>query len=211
LAPPHSGKLIATWIFHTSLEADHWFRVQPIAKIPEVGFVQDSSEIAKALEVKYPSPSIHLSDSRVQAAIEAIGKAGAASAPLIIAQVPGRLLPDYDAEYFNRTREPRFGKPLKQLAAEIDQNKVLADMKEASKDLLALLDEEDGPFFLGKTRLSPSPALSIRFIRITRDSYPRFLLATASYADFFLASYLVWSVSFNPQRSVQTLLTPSCM
>jgi hypothetical protein len=117
----------------------------------------DSGEIAKGLEAKYPTPSLHLSDGTVQAAIDASGKMAGASLLFMISRVPDRFLSDYDAEYFNRTREKRFGKPLKQIQAEIDRNQVLADLKEPAKDVVALLNKQGGPFFLGKTRWSPPP------------------------------------------------------
>src|SRR5258708_26579594 len=41
--------------------------------------------------------------------------------PLIVADIPGHLKP-VDAAHFRRTREARFGKPLEEVAARIDQS-----------------------------------------------------------------------------------------
>jgi hypothetical protein len=114
----------------------------------------------KALEAKYPTPSIHLSDEIVNVAIEASRKMALPTLDFIITQVPDRFLEDYDAVYYHRTREQQFGKPLKQVAAEIDETEVLADMKIAAKDVVTLLNKQGGPFFLGETRwstVSPLP------------------------------------------------------
>jgi glutathione S-transferase len=169
VASPYSGKLEAdrNLFIHTDFNLFpstfflNFHRDQPTANIPGHGLVQDSAEIAKVLEAKYPSPSTHLSNETVRAAIEASTKVVLPSVAFIVTQVPDRLLQGYDVEYFHRTREPQFGKPLKQVAAEIDETKVLADMKEAARDVVALLNKEGGPFFLGKTRWSTASALPI--------------------------------------------------
>jgi hypothetical protein len=115
-------------IYHTDINL-YLSTFQPIAIIPGHGLVQDSAEIAKVLEAKYPSPSTHLSNEKFRAAIEASTKDVLARVHFIVTQVLDCLLRCHDVEYFHRMREPQFGKPLKQVAAEIDETKVLADMK----------------------------------------------------------------------------------
>jgi hypothetical protein len=108
----------------------------------------------------------------------------------IITQVSDRLLDDYDVEYYHRTREQQFGKPLKQVAAEIDETEVLADVKVAVKDIAALLNQQGGPFFLGKTRWSTLSSLP----RVREGKNSCYSRPTASYGDFFLTAKLIWSV-----------------
>jgi glutathione S-transferase len=123
---------------------------QPIVHIPDVGYVQDSAEIAKALDAKYPFPSLHLDDPRVNAAIEAGLKFLPIFSLYIVSLVPSNL-PDRDAEYFHRTRQQFLGKPLSQITAETDVDALVTKGKAESGELLALLEKEDGPFILGNT------------------------------------------------------------
>jgi hypothetical protein len=88
-----------------------FYREQHIINIPGNGIVMDPAEIAKALEAKYQTPSIHLSDATVQAAIEVTSRLAGAVFIFLIHTVPVRLLQDYDAQYFNRTMEKQLGKP----------------------------------------------------------------------------------------------------
>jgi glutathione S-transferase len=118
--------------------------------IPDVGYVQDSAEIAKVLDAKYPSPSLHLDDPTVNAAIEASLKFFPIFRLYIISRAPA-ILPERDAEYFHRTRHQTLGKPLSQVTAETDVDALLTKGRAESGELLALLEKEDGPFVLGNT------------------------------------------------------------
>jgi glutathione S-transferase len=112
--------------------------------------VQDSAEIAKVLDAKYPSPSLHLDDPRVNAAIEAGSKFFQTFSLYIVSLVPSNL-PERDAEYFHRTRQQFLGKPLSQITAETDVDALVTKGKADSGEFLALLEKEDGPFILGNT------------------------------------------------------------
>jgi glutathione S-transferase len=185
-----AGRFALVFTRHHSDDFFHFHREQPIVNIPGHGLVQDSGEIAKALEAKYPTPPIHLSDGTVQAAIELTNKLAGACFFFLLPKVPVRLLQDYDAQYYYHTREKQFGKSLKQIEAETDQAKVMANVNQIAKEVVALLNKQGGPFFLGKTRWSPPPFPLRKNPRLIGFSRP-----TASYGDLYLVAFLAWSVS----------------
>jgi len=113
----------------------------------------DSRKIANALEQRYPSPPLHL-DSQVLPQVEDLmPKVLMNSAPLVLPRIPRDVLNEASVEYFERTREKRFGMPLGELEKS-DQGGENAwkGLEGLMREMAELLKKErEGPFFLGKT------------------------------------------------------------
>ena len=111
----------------------------------------DSRKIAFALEEQYPEPSLHL-DSPVLPKVEAcVAKAVMPLRAVILPPVPRNLLNTASVEYFERTREARFGMPLRQFETEHGGDKAWEEATPALKEAGELLRANGGPFFLGET------------------------------------------------------------
>lgn len=111
----------------------------------------DSWRIVHELEDRYPSPSLHLDDPIVVKIRDQIDKIRDPLAPHITPKVPRVLLNKVSAEYFELTREERFGLPLTQLEAEKANEQCWEDVKAPAKEAADLLKKHGGPFFLGET------------------------------------------------------------
>lgn len=112
----------------------------------------DSWRIAHELEKRYPTPSLHLDDPvnvKVRDQISAI------LGPVVMTFLPAvpTLVPERSQEYFYRTREAAFGKPLSEVHKEALANAEEGWKKaqEPLKETADLLKKHDGPFFLGES------------------------------------------------------------
>lgn len=112
----------------------------------------DSWPIAQELEKRYPSPSLHLDDP---VTVKIRDQIALILGPTILQYLPNvpTLLPERSQEYFYKTREAAFGKPLSEVHRE-----ALANAEEGWKkaqgpisEAADLLKKHDGPFFLGQT------------------------------------------------------------
>ena len=111
----------------------------------------DSRKIAAELEKQYPEPSLHL-DSPVLPKIEAcVSNIVAALRPVLMAPIPRNLLNAASIEYFERTREVRFGMPLQQFEKEQGGDKAWEKAASTFKEVGDILRANGGPFVLGKT------------------------------------------------------------
>ena len=114
-------------------------------------YIMDSRKIAFALEEQYPEPSLHL-DSPVLPKVEAcVAKAVMPLRAVILPPTPRNLLNTASAEYFERTREARFGMPLRQFEKEQGGDKAWEEATPALKEAGELLRANGGPFVLGET------------------------------------------------------------
>lgn len=110
----------------------------------------DSWPIAQELEKRYPSPSLHLDDP---VTIKIRDQISTLLGPVIMQFLPyvPNLLHERSQEYFYKSREAAFGKPLSEVHKEAIAN---ADdgWKQAEaplKEVAGLLKKHEGPFFLG--------------------------------------------------------------
>lgn len=111
----------------------------------------DSRKIADELEKQYPEPSLHL-DAPILPKVEAVFlNLFKSLAPDMLPQIPRTLLNAASAEYFERTREVRFGMPLSQLEKEEGGDKAWEKAEPLFKELGDWLRANGGPFLLGKT------------------------------------------------------------
>ena len=111
----------------------------------------DSRKIATELENQYPEPSLHL-DSPILPKVEAC--MSNVTEPLraaLLPSVPRTLLNAASVEYFEKTREARFGMPLQQLEKEQGGDKAWEKATPAFKEVGDMLRANGGPFLLGKT------------------------------------------------------------
>jgi glutathione S-transferase len=114
--------------------------------------IMDSLEIAPALEKLQPSPSLHLDSPYLQQVKEALPKVMNALAPIYIPEIPALVLNPPSAQYFQETREKRFGRPLTELRddPEIGGEKAWEAARPHLRTIGAILGEnKDGPWTLG--------------------------------------------------------------
>ena len=111
----------------------------------------DSRKIADVLEEAHPSPSLHLDSPILKKVEELVPQCIAPIGPIFLPKVPRLLLNPPSAEYFERTREAKFGMPLSQLEKEKGGESAWKAAEPKWKELGILLKAEGGPFFMGKT------------------------------------------------------------
>ncbi|CAD6569057.1 MAG: hypothetical protein ASARMPREDX12_002045 [Alectoria sarmentosa] len=114
-------------------------------------YVMDSRKIADVLEKKHPSPSLHLDSPILKKVEELAPQCVMPLGPVFIPRVPRFMLNSRSAEYFERTREARFGMSLSQLEKEKGGESAWKAAEPKWKELGTLLKAEGGPFFMGKT------------------------------------------------------------
>lgn len=125
----------------------------PAIKYEDGSYQMDSWPIAHELEKRYPSPALNLDDpvnTKIRDMISSriLG-------PIFLQYLPNvpAFLPERSQEYFYRTREAAFGKPISEVQKEALENAEEGWKKteEALKEVADLLQKHDGPFFLGET------------------------------------------------------------
>ena len=123
----------------------------PAIRFSDGTYMMDSWPITHELEKQYPSPSLHLDDPVVIRVRDHIAKLAGPLTPQLHPKVPRRILNKVSAEYFDRTREVRFGMPLEQLEKEKGSEQNWVDVKAPAEEIAELLKKNGGPFFLGNT------------------------------------------------------------
>jgi hypothetical protein len=122
----------------------------------------DSKAIALRLEKDYPSPSMHM-DSPILPKIEKI--LPSIQMPLRgvwCPKIATNLLNEPSREYFEQTREKRFGVPLAKLAETDGGEEAWMEALPGIKALGEVLKKKGGPFVEGETGKSPfSPSFSL--------------------------------------------------
>lgn len=118
-------------------------------------YTMDSKKIVAELESQYPEPSLHL-DSPILAKVEAaVAQVLTPLRPVMMPPIPTNLLREPSVQYFERTREARFGMPLPQFGKEQGGDDAWKRAEPAFQEVGKLLKAEGGPFLMGKTGSSP--------------------------------------------------------
>ncbi len=109
----------------------------PTVKLPDVSYVMESGNIAKALEKLQPTPSLHLDNEHPGRAQSIIDGLLYTVGPGMMYRVPGMLLDDRGAEWYNEERKKLTGgRPLTDFADKFNWEGAEAFL-EKLKDLLA--------------------------------------------------------------------------
>ena len=112
----------------------------------------DSANIASALEQLYPEPSLHLENEKVIKIGQMVPDLTLPLRPEYIAKLPHTIMTERSASFFVASREKMFGKSLAQIEEEEGDGSGWAKCRPAWDELVRLLKEEEGPFFLGTIR-----------------------------------------------------------
>lgn len=123
----------------------------PAIKYVDGSYQMDSWPIAHSLEKQYPTPSLHLDDPIVVKIRDHVAAMLGPLVPLVIPKVPRAVLTKPSAEYFYKTREESFGKPLEQVEKDANVEECWEAAKAPAKETGDLLRKNGGPFFLGET------------------------------------------------------------
>ncbi|KAF2090785.1 hypothetical protein K490DRAFT_62113 [Saccharata proteae CBS 121410] len=156
----------------------------PAAKVGDE-YLMDSKVIAKALEKQQPSPSLHLDAPVLGQVEELIPKLMTALGGNMYPRVPGTLLNEPSAVYFEETRKKRFGMPLSQFEKEKGGEQAYVAAKAPLEAMAALLNETDGPYFMGNT-VSYADFVFVGFLhfcrRIRQDMFERVVATDRAFA-----------------------------
>ena len=114
----------------------------------------DSFSIAGALEMAYPTPSLHLDWDKLRTVIEKTEQLSEIIAPWWKAKVPRNLLLPRSAEYFSRARQQRYNMPLEQLEKKFGTEERWVEAKPIAEELGAILKASGGPYYNGSSRKS---------------------------------------------------------
>jgi hypothetical protein len=117
-------------------------------------YLMDSFPIAGALEMAYPTPSLHLDWEKLREVIEKTEQLSATTTPWWKAKVPRNLLLPRSAEYFSRTRHQRYNMSLEQLEKELGTEERWVEAKPIAEELGAILKASGGPYYKGSSRKS---------------------------------------------------------
>jgi hypothetical protein len=135
----------------------------------------DSLPIAKALELVYPSPSLHLDWEGLPDVMEKTMKLLTITTPWWKAKVPRNLLLPRSAEYFLRTRGMRHNMSLDQLETEFATEDRWTEAKPVAEELGAIIKASGGPFYRGSSRKyvvrSTAQTNPVSFLCGFRDSW----------------------------------------
>ena len=114
-------------------------------------YVMDSRKIANVLEKEHPLPSLHLDSPILKKVEELAPQCVMPIGPVFMPRIPRVVLNPRSAEYFEHTREERFGMTLSQLEKEKGGESAWKAAEPKWKELGTLLKAKGGPFFMGKT------------------------------------------------------------
>lgn len=119
-------------------------------------YYQDSRRIAARIEELQPFPLLHL-ESPILPNVEALmPKLMLPLRCVIMPRIPRIILNERSAEYFSETRAKRFGMPLDELEkSENGGEKAWENVKPVLEEVASLLNETEGPFFMGKEGTRP--------------------------------------------------------
>ncbi|KAI1445988.1 putative glutathione S-transferase [Annulohypoxylon stygium] len=123
----------------------------PTVIMPDGKWIMDSLEIAKALEEKYPEPSLHLDSPYLAKVFEQLGNLRDPTMPVFIPGVLFNVLNEASQEYFRTTREKAVGKTMEEFAKEGGPAAWEAAAPFVQKVTALLKENPEGPFFEGKT------------------------------------------------------------
>ena len=137
----------------------------PTIILPDGNAVMDSRKIATFLEERHPEPGLRLDAPQLARLEKLMPEIMAPARPIYLAAVPRVLLNEASHEHWYRSREKSVGLPLDQLEKEKGGPIAWKNAEPAIKQATSLLNETEGPFFMGEQ---------------------------VSYADFVWAGYLIF-------------------
>ena len=123
----------------------------PAIKHADGTYQMDSWPIALELEKQHPSPSLHFDDPIVVKIRDLQPNLMDPLRSLIIPRVPEAFLNKPSADYFYKTREKLFEKPLEQVEKDANAEECWGKAKAPAKEMGDLLRKSGGPYFLGQT------------------------------------------------------------
>ncbi|PNS17396.1 hypothetical protein CAC42_7079 [Sphaceloma murrayae] len=144
----------------------------PVLKTEKGEYIMDSIKIAEHLESAYPPgnyASLKLNDPVQQRVVDALGKIMGAMAPIVMPLIPRNILNPPSAEYFQRTRKERFGMVLDDMEKEKGGEKAWTSAKEPIANMAAILNETEGPYFLG-AKASYADVIFVTFLFFVKQA-----------------------------------------
>jgi len=160
----------------------------PTMRLDSNTYIMDSAKIAAELEKRHPSPSLRLDSPILPQVQQLVGSALVTLAPNWLPKVPPNLLNEPSADFFERTREARFGMPLSQIEKEKGGEAPWEAAKQPIKELADLLKEQGGPFFLGQT-VSYADFVLVSFLHFLKRIGPAVFDRFVTYDPAFSAVY----------------------
>lgn len=124
----------------------------PAVQFPDGTYIMDSRPIAQRLEKDHPTPSLHLDSPILPEVAKLLPGIRDPLRGVWLPKVPANLLPERSREYFVRTREKRWGKPLAQVQAEHGGEEAWIEAMPGIKALGEVVKANGGPFVMGDTR-----------------------------------------------------------
>lgn len=123
----------------------------PTARFPDGKYIMDSLAIVHELERMQPQPSLRLDTDHHKRAQDAALKLQKGLGPLVLPRVPVEILNPPSREFFEATREKRFGMPLAALEKSDQAGETAWENARPGLDeVRALLHEdESGPYVMG--------------------------------------------------------------
>ncbi|KAF2706658.1 hypothetical protein K504DRAFT_384821 [Pleomassaria siparia CBS 279.74] len=164
----------------------------PAIRYEDGTYMMDSWPIVHELEKRYPTPSMHLDDPVVTWVKENIRNITIPLMPQLLPKVPRVLLNKISADYYDSTREVRFGMPLAQLEKEKGGEQNWEELKGPTKTFGDVLKKNGGPFFLGETVVSYADVIFVSFLqcirRVSEDMFQRYLSLDPAFGKVYEAS-----------------------
>ncbi|KAK1517630.1 uncharacterized protein CCOS01_11887 [Colletotrichum costaricense] len=121
----------------------------PTVQYPDGTYIMNSAKIIKRIEADYPEPPLYIDSEVLQPMYDLLSKTFGALVAVLLPNVPRKMLGEYSAEYFHRTRAEMFGVSLDELEKTKGGDEAWANAKQPLEGLAKLLDKTDGPYFLG--------------------------------------------------------------
>jgi hypothetical protein len=122
-------------------------------QLPDKRFIADSANMARTLEELFPNPPLYLNNEKV---INIGSMVPDLTSPLrneFLATVPRTIIAEErSASFFIASREKMYGCPWSDIEKQEGEGSGWAKCRPAWDELVRLLKEEEGPFFLGTKR-----------------------------------------------------------
>ncbi|RYN35847.1 hypothetical protein AA0112_g4820 [Alternaria arborescens] len=163
----------------------------PAIKHADGTYQMDSWPIALELEKQHPSPSLHFDDPIVVKIRDLQPNLMGPLRSLIIPRVPVAFLNKPSADYFYKTRQELFGKPLEQVEKDANAEECWEKAKAPAKEMGDLLRKSGGPYFLGQTVSYADFILvsMMHFIkRVSEDHFKKLMSLDDAFPKLFEAS-----------------------
>ncbi|CAI7678909.1 unnamed protein product [Penicillium pancosmium] len=123
----------------------------PTIACPDGTYIVDSRKIANHIERQFPLPSLHLDSVYLDKVERIFSRYMKAIEPIFIPLVPKRILNTESVDYWYTSRPALVGMPLDQLEREKGGIQAWNEAEPVLREVTALLNENEGPFFLGQT------------------------------------------------------------